>query len=239
MEKEKLRINLERKKAKAEVRRHIRTQEQKDAYRLKYGEFTKHNDYYNTDDNYDELETESETLIDSLKHFSVYRINMTKPASNLEVFYQFINDKLDAYSGNNIVLYLRDEQSSNKVRHITINGNHLFSFDDFEQRINEILSGDLAGSDALTSVGHYVLMMDTFDIQLIKMAGYADAEYNIIYKSSMNTDNMILDCGFKSLCLCLGNGDEILGKTIMKEKYSKDYKNVGEFTVESFGRYNY
>lgn len=230
MEREKLRINLERKKEKADVRRHLRTQEQKDAFRLKYGTFTK-NDLYNDDeDNYDEIRVESAKLVDSLKHFSVWRITMTEPASNLEVFYRYINDMLDAYKGNNVVLYVRDN-TGNGVRHITINGNYLYSFEDFEDRINDILSGDVAGSDTLTTSGNYMLMLDTFDIQLLKLSGYADAEYNMIYKSTKNTDHLVLDCGFKAVCCCLGNGDYELGLTIMKTEYKIDYNNVADFTT--------
>ena len=230
MEKEKLRINLERKKLKSEVKRHIRSQEQKDAYKLKYGVFTNNELYKDDEDNYDEIQVENEKMVDSLKHFSVWRINMTEPASNLEVFFRYITDKLDAYRGNNIVLYIRDN-TSNGVRHITINGNYLYSFEDFEERINDILSGDVAGSDVLTTSGRWILMMDTFDIQLLKLSGYADAEYNIIYKSSRNTDNLILDCGFRALCCCLGNGDFETGETLMKQEYKKDYNDVADFNT--------
>lgn len=230
LEKEKLRINLERKKLKSEVKRHLRTKEQKDLYKLKYGVFTKNEIYNNDDDNYDEITTEEDKLIDSIKHFSIWRINMNIPASNLQVFFKFITDKLDYYDGANVVLYIKNMEGSG-VRHITINATYLFDFNDFEGRINEILSGDVAGSDVLNNTGKYELLMDTFDVQIMKFAGFADAEYNIIYKSTKNTDNLILDCGYKALCCCLGDGNEKIGDLIMKDKYDKDYNDVDDFNT--------
>ena len=225
-EKEKALIDVSREKNKKEIRKQMRIDDRKTKYLNMYGsQFTKQDLYSDyEEDNYEDIRIKSQVMVDSIKHFKKWKIILSEDASNLEVFYRVIENKLDELNGASIVLYLT-ETASDGVRHITINGNYLYSFEDFENRINEILMGDVTGSDVLTTDNKYYLRMDTFDVKLMELSGYGKNDDVIIYKSqAIVSDNaeVLNDCGYKSVCQCLGAGDFNQGKKILKDRYGYD-----------------
>ena len=222
-------IELQREKSKKEVREYLRIDEEKQAFKNKYGIFTEN--YENDTDNFDELEIQETISIDRIKHFSVNRIIMNQPASNIDVFYRFIIETIDMYNGNNIVLHLRDKKN-NKIRNVTIEGGYLGNEDEFKDRIDSILSGDVAGSDILDTGGDYELLMNIFDIQTFKLVGHGLTQYDIIFKSTINTNDLYAnDCGFKALCYCIGNKNLENGYEIMKTRFNKDNSDINEFNT--------
>lgn len=228
--KEIAKIEADRVQELKNVRFKLRQQQEKEAFQEKYGVFTKQILYLDDgEDNFYEIDDDVE-LRDSAKHFKIWRIILTEPASNLKVLYRHMMEKLDELGGSNIVIALEDT-SSGKIRHTTINGNYLFSFEDFEDRINDIVSGNVAGSDVLDSNGNWILRQDNYDIQVMRLAGYGAPEYNMIYKSSKNTDDTMVDCGFRAVCCCLGKGDFKIGLETMKKLYKLDYNDIEKFNT--------
>lgn len=198
---------------KKENNKLIETQEinnKKVQYVAKYGRFTKNIKYDNDADNLNQLMITNEVETDSIKHFASNSFFLNENASSLETYFNFLSSLLDTRGASNVVLFLQDN-ASGKVRHITISATYLYEFGDFEDRINDILIGDVAGSDTLTTSGNYELMMDTFDLQFNRFAGGACFVDNIIYNATHNITNIFNDCGFIAVANCLGYGDTDAG----------------------------
>lgn len=237
-------IKEENTKNAKKLKKHIKDLEKQKSYVKRYGKFT--SKYENDTNNLEELKIESKVAEDSIKHFTAWRIDLNINASSLQALYDIIIKTIDNLNGNNAVLYF--STTNNKIRHITIDGNYLSDYDDFVDRIDSILSGQVTGSDALDATDDvdYDLLMDTFNIISNKLAGGAGDCENMIF----NTINTIYEpehngkCGYRCIAYIigfnkLGDDHEIEdfideGTKILKNKY----KITDELAFNTFSKLN-
>jgi len=110
-------------------------------------------------------------LLDKVKFFSKFNF-FYKNVDNLEKFYKAIQDALKRFpTATSISIYIKDKVSGNKVRAVSLTRSDLYSFSDFEEAINRLITGnDASGSDAI-NLDENEIILDTFGLASSVIAG--------------------------------------------------------------------
>jgi hypothetical protein len=101
-------------------------------------------------------------LLDKIKFFTKYNFQY-KNVSNYEQFYKAIQDALKRFpTATSLSIYIKDKVSGNKVRAISLNRSDLYSFQEFMDALNFIITGLASsyGSDAINLDENEIIFTD-------------------------------------------------------------------------------
>jgi len=156
----------------------------------------------------------SKKLLDKVKFFTKYAFTYTN-VDTLEQLYQNVITQLQAgVNGQpftSVSLFLRNRESGNKVRAISIPAGDLGSFQDFKDRIDAIAGGNVAGSDAINMEEDEIILTN-FALAQTKIAGNGSSD-SMMFKTvgieeSKSVNNKTKkefgnkDCAFQCLKHC-------------------------------------
>ena len=156
----------------------------------------------------------SKKLLDKVKFFTKYAFTYTN-VDTLEQLYQNIITQLQAgVNGQpftSVSLFLRNRESGNKVRAISVPAGDLGSFQDFKDRIDAIAGGNVVGSDAI-NLEEDEIILTNFALAQTKIAGNGSSD-SMMFKTegieeSKSVNNKTKkeygnkDCAFQCLKHC-------------------------------------
>jgi len=193
------------------------------------------------------------TQLDKIKYFTKYNFNYYNDGSLKGLFDSIIDavnnlhykNKEDASS---VSIYFRDIETGNKIRHISIMSNYLDDFSDFEARLNEIISGNMPGSDAV-DLNEIEIIYDYFGISIMKLPGASEShkmlfntfgiKHTFFYFNQIVTNNEIDDNKKKELLLLLIEDEKMKIDFLYNIEKNKNYINIKNITnlCKKYGLY--
>lgn len=115
------------------------------------------------------------TLLDRIRFFTKYDFQYDNVNSNRQ-FYKAIKDALTRFpTATSISIHIRNRDTGNKVRSISLTTNDLNSYDDFMTALNRITSGQFTGSDAV-DLNEDEIILDHFALSSAVVAGAGSSD---------------------------------------------------------------
>jgi hypothetical protein len=164
---------------------------------------------------------------DKIKYFIKYTYeNMS--INNLNGLFQACQEQLIEDNATSIILLFVNNK--NQVIHKTIDGNYCYDYNDFVDRINEVIEGRIEGSDGLSLDNEVVLELNHFQTVGVKIAGYGKSHKFLFKTVGIESDEEKItndagktfmtdskNCGSKCLQYILKQ----MGNKKLKANYSK------------------
>lgn len=142
--------------------------------------------------------------------------------NNLTDLYEVINTADEALGGGSYATLILLSNIGEKPRRISIAQSYLNTYQDFEDRINQIFKGNLEGSDAVDE-NLYTLVLDTFHLSRIPIVSSRGESDGIIFKchNIVSKDGY---CGYECLKLCGFDFDN--EEKVFKKKDLRDVRDL-------------
>jgi len=165
----------------------------------------------------------SQTLLDRIRFFTKYDFNYDNVNSTRQ-FYKAIKDALTRFTtATSISIHIRNRETGNKVRSISLTTNDLNSYNDFMTALNRITSGNFAGSDAV-DLNEDEIIWDHFALSAAVVAGAGSSDkmmFNVVGIEETTTEN--------KKGKQVGNKD--CAKQCLLHLVKKGIRKVGDFRI--------
>jgi len=121
-----------------------------------------------------------QTLLDRIRFYTKYDFNYVNITNNRQ-FYDAIIDATNRFTtATSVSIHLKNRLRGNRVRSISLTMNDLASFEEFEDALNRIISGNFVGSDPV-DLEEDEIIYDHFALSSALIAGNGNSE-DMIFK---------------------------------------------------------
>ena len=134
------------------------------------------------------------SVIDAHGRFKVYNYEL-KDVSNLEEMYKIIYEEMEKLGDLNFATIMFLNNTNGKVRGLSVKASYLTTFEDFEKYVNDMIQGNVAGSDAFGE-DVYQMLFDNIHISTYSLPRAYGKSDKVLYKcvGIEGAGNCVFDC---------------------------------------------
>jgi len=166
------------------------------------------------------------TLLDRIKFFTKYDFEYDNVDSNKQ-FYKAIKDARNRFpTATSVSIHIRNRDTGNKVRSISLTSNDLHSYEDFITALDRIISGHFTGSDAV-DLNQDEIIYNHFALSSAVIAGSGSSDKMMFNVVGIEETTTLNDKGKK-----VGNKD--CAKQCLLNLVKKGVHKIGDFSINPY-----
>jgi hypothetical protein len=166
----------------------------------------------------------SQTLLDRIRFFTKYSFNYSN-VNTRYAFYKAIKDALLRFpNASSISIHIRNKESGNKIRSISITTNDTTNFNDFNTALDRIISGNFPGSDAV-NLNDDEIIYEYFALSSALVSGGSSSDKMMFYTEGIEETTRTIEVKGK---------EKIIGNHDCAKQCLLKLVEEGEITLNDF-----